>query len=167
MFHFECYHPNFIKCHEWWNVFQFNMVTFDDMSWCGQSDSERQLWYHFSDSHLRSPKIMKLDPQRSWKMFHFNMVIFGHQSWSIMISKFQLREAVRGQYLLNEDYSIWDPEVVGAKPMSIHKEKGKKLIKGLDIYYRRGWGRGISKVVFSSKKFRRPPPVSTRPGPCQ
>ncbi len=22
------------------NVFQFNMVTFDDMSWCGQSDSE-------------------------------------------------------------------------------------------------------------------------------
>ena len=36
------------------------------------------LIFYFSSSYSRSPKIMKLDYQRSWKMFHFNVVIFGH-----------------------------------------------------------------------------------------
>ena len=35
------------RCHQMsWNVFQFKMVTFDDMSWCGQSDSDREYMYH-------------------------------------------------------------------------------------------------------------------------
>ncbi len=38
--------PYVVKCHHviffhfTWKIFQFNMVTFHDMSWCGQSDSE-------------------------------------------------------------------------------------------------------------------------------
>ncbi len=43
------------RCHEMsWNVFQFNTMTFDDMSWCGQSDSERKTssWMVFVCNNL-------------------------------------------------------------------------------------------------------------------
>ncbi len=52
-------------------------MIFDDLIFMIFGDFLLQRFHDFSGSHSRSPKIMKLDHQRSWKMFHFNIMIFG------------------------------------------------------------------------------------------
>ena len=41
-FHFKCHHPDVIICHKMsFNLTWWHLMTCHDISWCGQSDSER------------------------------------------------------------------------------------------------------------------------------
>ena len=112
-FHSECYHQDVIKCQEMsFNLTWWHLITWHDMSWCGQSDSERE--YREGIWRGRHMTGKAYDGESIWRGKHMTGKAYdGEDIWRgrHMIGKAYDGEGIwRGRHMTGKAYDgegIW------------------------------------------------------------